>query len=293
MILRALELAETSGFEPRIVFADTGNEHPITIEYIAEVERHIGLPVERLKADFTAAIKRKRHVIDTKWRREGVPERKIRQAMGEMYPTGNPFLDLCLVKGRFPSRRAQFCTEHLKALLITEHVLMPAARTGMVVSWQGVRAEESTPRAGLPKFQRQEFAWAYRPILHWTVEDVFAIHARHGLQPNPLYSQGMQRVGCMPCVNCRKGELLEIAQRFPDVIDRIREWEQMVCRASKRGISSFFPNTDRTGNDVPDIDAAVEWSKTTRGRKQYDLEALIPTPACSSAFGLCDAEAVL
>ncbi len=37
-----------------------------------------------------------------------------RRALAVLHPTGNPFLDLCLWKGRMPSRKAQFCTEQLK-----------------------------------------------------------------------------------------------------------------------------------------------------------------------------------
>lgn len=35
--------------------------------------------------------------------------------------------------------------------------------------------------------------------------------------------------------------------------------------------------------------SVVEWSKTTRGGKQYDLLAASEEPkACSSAYGLCE-----
>jgi 3'-phosphoadenosine 5'-phosphosulfate sulfotransferase (PAPS reductase)/FAD synthetase len=51
---------------------------------------------------------------------------------------------------------------------------------------------------------------------------------------NPLYFLGMSRVGCMPCINCRKDELLEISKRFPKYIDIKREWESLVSMASKR-----------------------------------------------------------
>ena len=36
---------------------------------------------------------------------------------------------------------------------------------------------------------------------------------------------GMGRVGCMPCINCRKDELLEISKRFPEVIERITRFQ--------------------------------------------------------------------
>lgn len=104
----------------------------------------------------------------------------------------------------------------------------------------------------------------------------------------------MGRVGCMPCVNCRKGELKEIANRFPDVIDRLREWEESVSATAKRGESTFFPAQAKNGVVNPNhkdhgIDFAVDWSRTLRGGKAIDMFAMPEfTEACSSAYGLCE-----
>ena len=38
-------------------------------------------------------------------------------------------LDLCLWKGRFPSRKAQFCTEFLKERAVFDSVVGPALET--------------------------------------------------------------------------------------------------------------------------------------------------------------------
>ena len=117
----------------------------------------------------------------------------------------------------------------------------------------------------------------------------FDIMRRHGIKPNPLYSLGMGRVGCMPCVCCRKTELREIGARFPEQIERIEQWEQRVADASKRGISTFFPYRGEDGCLSKGIRSAVEWSKTQRGGREFDLfwddENL---PACSSVYGLCE-----
>lgn len=71
-----------------------------------------------------------------------------------------------------------------------------------------------------------------------------------GIEPNPLSSQGMSRVGCMPCINCKKDELREIALRFPEVIDRISRWEQIVAQAAKRGAASFFTVKNMTAKGL-------------------------------------------
>ncbi len=292
MALLALERAEIYKYDLRFVFADTGNEHPETLKYLDYLEQKLGIQILRLKADFSARFKRKRHIIGTKWRREGVPEWKINQAMGEMYPTHIPFLDLALIKGRFPSRRAQFCTEELKAMIINDVFLKElGAGRPRIYSWQGIRAEESRKRAADPIIAEYDTKIiTYRPIKNWSVADGFNMHRKHDVKPNPLYTQGMRRVGCMPCVNCSKKELRAIGVRFPDVIARIADWEKMVARASKYGAASFFHNPKNGNKNTPDIHAAVAWAKTDYGGQQYDLlrESETPTSACSSAYGLCD-----
>lgn len=137
-------------------------------------------------------------------------------------PTGNAFLDLCLWKGRFPSRKAQFCTQELKRDMAVGYQLDLIDRGYRVVSWQGVRRDESENRKNAKRMERiGPNLWAFRPIVEWTAVQVFARHASHDIEPNPLYRQGMSRVGCMPCINCNKAELREISKRFPEEIGRI------------------------------------------------------------------------
>lgn len=228
-------------------------------------------------------------------------------AVLEKGPTGNPFLDLCIWKGRFPSTKARFCSEELKRNPIIEHVQMPLLDAGHeVISWQGVRADESPSRALLKERdcvgtwpQSGGELWNYRPILRWKVEQVFDMHRKHGIKPNPLYQQGMGRVGCMPCIHARKDELLEISRRFPQEIDRVAEWERIVAQVSKRGMATFFPSvqadpaSSRAGGEISHqthgVHTLVEWSKTSRGGRQYDfLRADSDYPACSSNYGLCE-----
>lgn len=278
------------GVEVIPVFADTGHEHPMTYEYLDYLESKLG-PITRVKADFTERIEKRREYVNTKWREEGVDEEIIQQALEVLYPTGNPFLDLALWKGRFPSTKARFCTQFLKREPIFDQVYIPLLEAGhTIVSWQGVRRQESPARANLPEWEdTPEGIKIYRPILDWTVEQVFEMHERHGIEPNPLYMQGMGRVGCMPCINVNKAELFEIARRFPNEVERVLKWEQIVSKASKLGQATFFPA--RKGDDKQTLDDWIEWSKTSFGGKQYDLVKAIEfedVPLCSSVYGLCE-----
>ncbi len=290
--LRAIE----SGRPFRAVMADTGNEHELTLEYVARLHERTGGPVvEVVRADFTRQLAQHRDYLLREWPKQGIADEIVQRAAELHEPTGNPFLDLCISKGRFPSRMAQFCTEELKTVPITTGPVAEMLRTGPVLQWLGIRADESRNRARQPLFNRHESgSMVWRPIFSWTVADVWAQHRRHGLAPNPLYAMGMGRVGCMPCVNCRKDELRSIADQFPEHIDRIRAWEQLLAEANKRGSATFFPAvTDPTDVDRPGtysrIDTLVEWSRTARGGRQFDIFFQAQAGGgCTSDLGLCE-----
>lgn len=333
------------------IFCDTGNEHELTYDYLAYLERRLGITITRLKANFDAEIAGKRAFIanDQRTKRqydkqpkidkngqivyrktnsgeielrivvtrkagkdvfdiEGVPKmvkcngRKVRwsnkakrRALSVLHPSGNMFLDLCLWKGRFPSRKAQFCTEELKRNMAVEFQMELMDQGHTVVSWQGVRRDESHNRRNAQKFERvAPKLYIYRPIVDWTAMQTIEFAILHEILANPLYSMGMGRVGCFPCINAGKDELREMAARFPAHMQRISNWEFLVGMASKRGFSTFFAESNKA-KDRREIFAdlniwsRIEWSKTTRGGKQFDLLTSNDDPSgCSSSYGLCE-----
>ncbi len=279
------------------VFADTGNEHEITYEYVQYLNDNV-FPIRTVRADFTRQIAGKKEYVLTKWAGKGVSSDAIERASAALVPTGNAFLDMCIWKGRFPSSKAAFCSEELKRNPIINQVQKPLLDAGDdVISWQGVRRDESLRRRDLPENECKQVEkngaelWNYRPILDWTADDCFAMHRKHGIKHNSLYEMGMGRVGCMPCINCRKDELLEISKRFPEAIERIHEWETVVKLASKRQGATFFPapSDDSEWSATQTIETVVEWSKTSRGGKQYDfLRMQDDGPLCTSIYGLCE-----
>jgi len=280
------------------VFADTGNEHELTYDYLHYLEKSTGIQIRWVKADFSNQIAGRREYVLTKWAEKGVLQEEIDRAAAALVHTGIPFLDLCIWKGRFPSSKAAFCSDELKRKPIVEQVQKPLLYAGEdIISWQGVRRDESLRRRLLSEneiakvFDNGAELWNYRPILDWSAADCFAMHKKHGIKHNPLYEMGMGRVGCMPCINCRKDELLEISKRFPDEIARIREWEIVVKQASKRLGATFFPapSDNNEWSATQTIDVVVEWAKTSRGGKQYDfLRMQNDGPVCTSLYGLCE-----
>lgn len=260
-------LAMMRGRPFRAVTADTGHENELTYEWISKLSERTGGPkVEIVKSDFSKQIARKRELVQTKWVEQGVPDEIIRGALDVLHPTGNPFIDLCIWKGRFPSRMAQFCTEWLKAEPIKLQVFDPARSIGPVVSWQGERRNESANRAKLPRMSRIKEPGLsdlliFRPILHWSAQNAFELHKHFGLDPNPLYRMGMRRETFFAASTTPQGKKL--------------------AQDHKLGL--------RLDEQLPCIDDIEVWSRTTRGGKQLDgLKLMESESLCSSQYGLCE-----
>lgn len=295
----------------RFVFCDTGNEDSAVFVHLDYLRAALGVVIEVLRADFSEQIAVRRQFIANDRRvkkrltkkhdeRGRVIERSVqmvrysnkakRRALAVLQPTGNPFLDLCLWKGRFPSRKAQFCTQELKTIPIVEYQMALVEQGYGVISWQGIRRDESEKRKDAKLMERVgPRLWIFRPIILWTAQQTVDYCLSSGLRVNQLYAEGFDRVGCMPCINCGKKEINNIRLRRPAEIARLAEWERVVGLASKRGESSFFPNPHREDHlGKRGIHAMVRWAKTSHGGRQTQLFEETDSAACSSSYGLCD-----
>lgn len=280
--------------------ADTGNEHPETLEYVSRLHERTGGPkVQIIKADFTVDLERKKHFLESgkaeSRTKNPWTHAQVKTALSSgLSPTGNPFLDLCRSKGIFPSRNKTFCSERLKRIPLTA-ALQPLIDSGFHIwSWQGIRAEESPKRACYSMWESSPDADGvsiYRPLMGWTLADVIAKHRHHGLKLNPLYGMGFERVGCLPCINSSKKDIRLVARLFPWAIEKIRQWESEVRAVSRLQVSTFFHQDTTPGASGPtQIDEVVRWSRTRHGGKQYDLMAYAnqTSDVCIYAGGLCE-----
>lgn len=252
-----------------VTFCDTENEHEWTYEHIRLLSETVH-PIRTLK-----------------------PERG--------------FIDLALHKRRFPGTKTRFCTQFLKIVPTQDHITRLLREHGKVVAVSGTRAAEASP--GTKHDRAKALEWDYsghlltiqwRPLLRWTLDDVLAIHRKHGVPLNPLYEAGALRVGCWPCIMSRKAEIRNIALNFPERIDQIRAAEQEFVRRYGR-YSSFFPSKtvpprfrsmpyrckDGRVEMIATIDDVVRWSLTgDRAKGSWDdqeEEAEEPV-SCSSGF---------
>lgn len=251
------------------------NEHPLTVEHVRWYSENVH-PVVLI-------VPLVKDLMGVGTKDDGTRERRA-QLPGEDEELTFPML--AYVKGRFPSRKAQFCTKILK--------LQPQKRwcddnllaNGIdFIRYAGVRADESEDRKHLPESEWNDWfdTELRRPILRWTKAQVFDFLKARGEKINPLYTLGFSRVGCATCINSGKDDVRNWAARFPEMIEKVRAWEAEV------GCTFFAPCVP--GKVINWIDEVVAWSKTARGGRQPLLayvEADADQGTCSSKYGLCE-----
>jgi 3'-phosphoadenosine 5'-phosphosulfate sulfotransferase (PAPS reductase)/FAD synthetase len=257
-----------SGIEARHVFADTVWEHPDTYAHLDLLRSRLGITID---------------VVGV----AGGMRAKIEARAG------------------FPARMQRWCTRELKIepLRAYHDALVASGRD--TVCAMGVRAAESASRAKMaeledePSGERGWGGWIWRPLLSWSVEDVIAMHHRHGIPVNRRYQRGHNRVGCYPCIFAQKEEIRLVAEDSPERIDEIRELETYVTQERARrntetpGRYTCPTGTFFQGRGGPDgigfvpIDDVVAWSKTSRGGRQLPLLAPVPTGGCFD-WGICE-----
>lgn len=253
-------MVEFYGHDFLPIFADTGNEHPVTVNYVRNLHTMAGGPeVVIVKGNF-----------DDKLIKKGIE------------PSGNAFLDMMMWKGRAPSSKAQFCTEWVKLypqlLYLEEHY-----GDKEWIMHTGIRAGESIARQ-----KRQPFSWntyfdceEILPMLYETEEQVFEFLFEKQVPPNPLYAAGFTRVGCYPCIHANKTQISKLEDW---AFTKLAEWEKKIGR------TWFGPGTV-PGVHIPSIEQVKEWSKTSHGGKQYNLFSSQDTadvPSCMSGWGACE-----
>src|SRR6201999_2492705 len=155
------------------------------------------------------------------WVTDGFAETKGLDGEAEL-----TFEQMIMIKGRPPSRKAQFCTEKLKLApqrrWIREQFGPGGPYAGVeYVRYTGVRRDESQSRKATP--HEQWDAWydcqLVAPIFDWTKQMCFDYLAAHGEAVNPLYSMGFNRVGCAPCINSGREDIVNWVLKRPEMIE--------------------------------------------------------------------------
>ena len=273
----------------RAVNMDTGWEHADTDHYVREVlPGYIG-PIEIIKAEIKVKPAAAPHV------------ERIEAKLGRQ----SPMVRLVLNRAAFPGRTRRFCTDSLKVgamkAFIDELDEEP-------VNAVGVRAAASVARSKLPEWEwwRKADCEQWRPLIRWSDQDVVDIHKRHGVPPNPLYLRGAHRGGCWPCIFAKKAEIRNIAATDPDRIEVLEWLEEAVgllaaARLRAKGeepstppawfqapLSIAHPETGARFRPCWPIGKVVEWARTRRGGRQFEMFAAPAREWGCMRWGVCD-----
>ena len=270
----------------RFTWADTGNEHEYAHKYIAYLSERI-YPIATIVPD-----------------------------MG--------FYQLAQKKHCFPSNSRRWCTSELKLKPAKRYLESLKAQGFEVLMHTGVRAAESPDRARMPEREWDDYfeCDVYRPMLGKSIEEVFALHEKYGIAPNPLYGltrtlpwdgspnpfygDGVGRFGCWPCIYTKREELGAMARCDPARVDWVAAQEESVEQVDGDRVSTLFHRskvplryrskiitTDRGEQmAVATIRDVAAWAKE-RTVKQFSLpmleEAMKDEPSsCASKWGLCE-----
>lgn len=235
-----------------------GNEHPLTTTFVEEYSRIVH-PVVVVKAK-----------VSDLWKTEGFAETKGLDGDEEL-----DFPRLIELKGP-PLRTRRTCTEYLK-LAPQRRWMRDMFPDGDYVRYSGTRRDESKARANT-EFKSWDGYFdcdLFCPLFDWTKQQCFDSAKANNEPINPLYSLGFERVGCAPCILSGKEDITRWADRFPEMIDKLRGWEE-------RTGYQFF---QKGGWDVDEV---VLWAKTDRGGYQFNILRELDRPTCESKFGLCE-----
>jgi 3'-phosphoadenosine 5'-phosphosulfate sulfotransferase (PAPS reductase)/FAD synthetase len=245
------------------IFADTGHEHPVTVNYVKNLHIMAGGPVVQfVKADFSRQLEKK-----------------------GFSKTEYTFLDMMLWKGRAPSTKAQFCTEHLKLWPIKFFLENNYPRDQYEwFMFTGIRGGESVRRSKMSPFSWNDFfdCESTLPMLYETEEFIFEYLESKGVPPNPLYALGYGRVGCFPCIHANKNELMLLPSWA---------WDRLQYYEDQLGRTWFGPGTV-PGIHIPTIEDVRNWCMTTpkiRGNQFNMFRAPAEdAPSCMTGWIACE-----
>lgn len=245
-------------------------EDPLTIEFVDWYSENVH-PVVRTDA-----------IVADIWETPGYAETRG-------YNSNDPltYQTMVAIKGRPPSRKAQFCTEILKLRPQRRWMREVFGPGGMYAGedycrYVGVRRDESEARKNAP-FEMWD-TWfdcpLYYPIADWSKKMCFEFVQAHGEKFNPLYTMGFRRVGCMPCINVGKEEIVNITIRRPEAVEKVRKLER------ETGRTFFAPMVP--GLAINNFDEVLAWAKTARGGRQAKFDVMFDREPCESKYGLCE-----
>lgn len=160
-------------------------------------------------------------------------------------------IDKVLRAAPFPDSKNRYCTSHHK----TNQIDKALRKHQVIISAEGIRADESPARAKRPEWERREqictrerTAYTWRPLLHWTEVDVWEqmgtsieeVQRRRKLYragdreaafsdwtAHPAYVMGNMRLSCAMCVLASRADITNGALHNPDLYTELVRMEEV------------------------------------------------------------------
>ena len=152
-----------------VIYSDTGYELPPSLQMYQEIIEHY----QKLYPELKFSVAKNHASVLSYWDKIGTPSDTHRWC--------------CAVMKTGPLYR----------MLKTED-----NKQAKVLTFDGVRAEESTRRSGynrIGKGVKHSTVINASPILYWNSVEIFLYLFKYNLPINPAYRNGMTRVGCLIC----------------------------------------------------------------------------------------------
>jgi 3'-phosphoadenosine 5'-phosphosulfate sulfotransferase (PAPS reductase)/FAD synthetase len=205
-LLYLLDIAKKEDVIP--VFCDTKWEADETYEYLNYLENKLDIDIVRIETEGMIELARRKKFV--------------------------------------PNRHIKTCTENLKIRPFEKWLLNNYIGKEDFIVVEGVRREESKNRENTPNFTIKKSLISPKfdkptlyPIVDWSTQEVFEYIKNKGLEVNTLYKKGFKRVGCMPCVNASKYELLYLPNKYKK---RLKNLENIVSKEINKEAFMFHPN---------------------------------------------------
>jgi phosphoadenosine phosphosulfate reductase family protein len=151
-----------------VIYSDTGYELPSSLELYEEVKKYYGKKFPALK--FTTT--RNHESVLNYWDKIGTP-----------------------------SDTHRWCCSVMKTAPLYRSLKVEGNKQARVLTFDGVRAEESTRRSGYQRIGKGKHVFTFNahPILLWNVTEIFLYMMTYDLPSNIAYRLGFSRVGCVIC----------------------------------------------------------------------------------------------
>lgn len=183
-----------------VIYSDTGYELPPSLELYEEVKRFYGERFPALKFSTT----RNHESVLNYWDKIGTP-----------------------------SDTHRWCCSVMKTAPLYRSLKVEGNKQARVLTFDGVRAEESTRRSGynrIGKGVKHSTVVNASPILNWNLMEIFLYIFKYDLPINIAYRKGITRVGCVICPFSSEWNDMVVNQTFKFALKPFLKKNRELCK---------------------------------------------------------------